>query len=167
MTAYSHDEIKILILGKDQTIWLISPVALSRATDVMFGIRKLRKEYVGSKVISADGSLKVISGIKRGSLLGETFLEKISSMLSGTYEIVVDYKPKTTLLSIDEIKNQLVDNLKQCFDSYEEDHFFLISDEKKVAINKILKDIDGAENYADIVSAFGYTKDSCGCLDGL
>lgn len=167
MDTYPINDIRILILALDDTIWLISPVALDRATDVMFGLGKLKKEYIGSKIISSSGCVEVIKDINKGKLLGATIWEKFVSILAGTYQIIVEVSQEEKYLSINEIRSVLVENIKSNYDHYHEDHFFLVSENKSKAVAEILKNLDAAENYTDIVSAFGYTQENCGCLDGL
>lgn len=167
MDIYSCNDIRILILGVDDTIWLISPVALDRATDVMFGLGKLKKEYIGSKIISSNGRIEIIKNIKKGKLLGTTFWEKFESIMAGAYEMEMEMIQEEKNLSISEIKSILVENIKSNYDDYREDHFFLVSEHKTIAVAEILKNLGTAQNYSDIISAFGYTEENCGCLDGL
>ena len=167
MTTYPNDDIRILILGQDDTIWLISPVALDRATDVMFGVGKLKKEYLGSKIISSNGCVEVIKNIYKGKLMGATLWEKFKSILVGAYELKVELIQEDACLSINEIKKILVENIRSNYAHYREDHFFLVSENKSIAAAEILKKLGAAEKYADIISAFGYARENCGCLDGL
>jgi hypothetical protein len=167
MTTYPSNDIRILILRQDETIWLISPVALDRACDVMFGLGKLKREYIGSKIISSNGCLEIIKNINKGKLLGTTNWEKFESILAGAYEIIVELSQEKRYLSINEIKNILAENIKSNYDHYREDHFFSVSENKSIAVAEILKNLGAAENYTDIISAFGYTEENCDCLDGL
>lgn len=115
-------DICILEHANDRKLWLVDRNAFTWAAGVTFSTKKLRS-YLESRVIFSDGSLKKIISIKKSSICGSSRWDKIKNIMSGVYDIEVEFE-FVSVLKIEEIKEFIIDSINSNKSRYSNEHFF-------------------------------------------
>jgi hypothetical protein len=149
-----NENVNLLLCVNEE---IVLPI-ITDAFKITQSSQKKLDRYIGSLVLAPNGKVEKIESIRRKGFLGNSFFQKIKSMLIGAYDIEIVFKVEEISISV--LKQIVIKYLKN--DLLSNDPYL----PQKLTLEEIEKKIQSISNVKDVFVILNIPK-AVDCLDIL